>query len=175
MTRLPMSKQQHWDILNRDEETKLFRVAESEVIGNLEDIFGFQIDGCVDDIKVHTYAVGFDLNATVENDDGFRNEVRNIFPNRDDELSYWSKATNMPKNNRSSDFEDFKSLSFTHCFRVDRSILPIILERFVNKGVFVEDVKESRGGSTLKKISTSESYIEKISVEMDAWDDLKKI
>lgn len=172
MSRLPMSKKQHWNLLNKKPNTATFRRTEQQVVDNLENLLGFKIDGEVDDINSRSYGVGFDLTGSMQNNSD--NPVRKVFPSHSDNLSYWVTASRIPSTDEEKTLEIFENdFSFTHRFRIDRSVLPIVLERFRNNGVFVDTINDSQE-PTMKKISTSESYIENISSSMEAWDDLEK-
>lgn len=172
MSRLPMSKKQHWNLLNEKPNTSKFQKTEQQVVDSLEALLGFRIDGEVDDINSRSYGVGFDLTGLMQDNPDHR--VRKIFPSHSNNLSYWVTASKIPSNNEEKTLEIFENdFSFTHRFRIDRSILPIVLERFRSNGVFVDTVSDSQE-PTMKKISTSESYIENISSTMEAWDDLEK-
>ena len=172
MTRLPISKEQHWTLLNEDPESSKFQRVENEAIIRIEQLFGLQVDGHIEEVNNKSYGVGFDLSCSMNKSSNSR--VRRIFPSDNDNLSYWVKASEIPLTDDHKTIEVFKTdFSFNHQFRVDQSVLPIVLERFRSNGIFIDSVKESQR-HTMKKISTSESYINSISSSMEVWDDLHK-
>lgn len=175
MSRLPMSKDQHWKLLNSRSETARFQRIESQVIDNLEELFGFRIEGSVDDINKRSYGVGFDLTGVMNEGSESVERHINVFPKYGDDLSYWVTASRIPSTDGEKTLEVFRNeFSFNHYFRLSRGVMPIVLERFRNRGIFIDEI-QSANIATIKKVTTSETYIENISSEMEAWDNLEEI
>lgn len=170
-----MSESQHWKLLNNEQDSQIFESVESEIIENLQQLFGFELCGNVVNVNFQDYSVGFDLEAKKHENSGYKGPLSNqeIFPKYDtrNKLSYWCGATKIKNTDSGVDLETFSDFSFEHNFRFTSYITPIIMHRFRQNGVYVEELKNTQP-VTMKKIVTSEGYIEKMSDTMDLTDKL---
>ena len=181
MSRLPLSREKHWQLLQNKRGTAKFNSVSDSILKDIQDLFGFRLTGVVVSVNHKSYGVGFDLEAEKKNIKSQRASSsiykQNVFPSYEsrNSLSYRCSATTIKNSNSGVDFKTFSNdFSFEHNFRFSKFVAPIILQRFRKKGIYVDKFRNA-GDPTMKLISTSDSYIQQISRGMELSENLHEI
>lgn len=173
-----MNRTQHWKLLQNKKDTKTFNSIEKDVLDHLEEFFGFKLSGKIVDKDPRSYGIGFDLKAQKYNTNyqGPLNS-QNIFPdykNRE-KLSYWCFASRIKNTASGVNIDIFKKdFSFEHHFRFSEGLVPIVLDRIRNNGIYIKKLKDTQP-VTMKEVITSDAYIDKVSNGMELADTLIEI